>query len=412
MRIKKVLSAIITVAIINNILAPAAASAATEPYSPPFTTLKIGLNYGTSELPSANLQNADGFGAGFDFGYFDSNRNFVPIGAWTGESRISMLMDRNMVWQSGAGSGAGEYREGTTGSAVVGCFHVQINAGYETFVEAKAETEKYQNSFVRYQTGKFLVLVGNHTTRNAAESAMSSLGISGAAINSGTSNTITVTRTGTGTILFEFEMGSTALGVMPRPISTEKPETWFRGYRYSGGFQYARRDGATLTVINYVTTEEYIKGIVPNEMGNLWPMEALKAQACCARTYALSSLGRHNANGFDLCVTEHCQVYRGRGNANNRTDQAVDETAGMFVTYEGALCQTYYSASNGGASESVENVWTETLPYLRGVIDPYEAAVASRIPDYYWTITFTPAQILTKINLFSYGVSNRAFYKK
>ena len=405
MRIKKILTVLSAAALVICELAPLTASAAAAPYMPPFTTLKIGLYYGTNELPSANLQNVDGFGSGFDFGYFDTNRNFVPIGAWTGESRISMLMDRNMVWHPGSGGGAGEYREGTSGNAVVGCFHVQINAGYGTFEEAKAESEKYQNSFVRYQAGKFLVLVGNHTSRSAAESAMSSLGVSGAAINSGTSNTITVTRTGTAVILFEFEMGATPLGVMPRPISTERPETWFRGFRYNGGFQYARLDGAKLTVVNYVTTEEYIKGIVPNEMGNLWPMEALKAQACCARTYAFSSLNRHRANGFDLCVTEHCQVYRGRGNANSRTDQAVDETAGMYITYNGALCQTYYSASNGGASENVENVWTETIPYLRGVIDPYEAAVASRIPDYYWTITYTPAQITERLRSRGYNCS-------
>ena len=140
-------------------------------------------------------------------------------------------------------------------------------------------------------------------------------------------------------------------------------------------------------------------------MGNLWPLEALKAQACCARTYAFSSLNRHNTNGFDLCVTEHCQVYRGRGNANERTDQAVDETSGMYITHEGVLCQTYYSASNGGASENVENVWTETLPYLRGVVDPYEAAVAYRIPDYYWTITYTPAQITERLRSRGYNCS-------
>ena len=378
-------------------LAPHGALYANASYVPQYTTFKIGLNFGSDERPSANLQNADGFGSGYDFGYFDSNRKFVPLGAWTGESRISMLMDRNMTWHAGVGGGAGEYREGTEGSAVVGCFHVQLNAGYDTFDEARAEADKYQNAFVRYQSGKFLILIGNHTTRAAAETAMSSLNVSTAAINSGTSNTITVTKTGSSVIIFEFDMGSTPLGVMPRLSTGERTETWYKGYRYPGGFQYARRDGATLTVINYVTIEDYVKGILPNEMGNLWPMEALKAQACCARTYAMSSLNKHNSNGFDLCTTEHCQVYRGRAMANARTDQAVEETAGMYITYNGALCQTYYSAANGGASESVENVWTESLPYLRGVIDPYEADVAYRIPNYYWTITYTPAQITERL---------------
>ena len=392
------------IALIMCILTTLAAPAAAAPYTPPYTTLRIGLNYGSDALPSANLQNVDGLGRGYDFGYFDNSREFVPIDAWTGESRISMLMDRNMVWNAGVAGGSGEYREGTEGSAVVGCFHIQLNAGYNTFDEAKAEAGKYNNAFVRYQSGTFLVLIGSYTTRAAAESAMSSSGI-GISINSGTSNTITVTVTGTGTILFEFDMGSTPLGVMPKQIANEKPETWFKGHRYYGGFQYARRDGAQITVVNLVETEDYVKGVVPNEMGNLWPLEALKAQACCARTYALASLNKHNSNGFDLCTTEHCQVYRGRTMTNERTDQAVNETIGMYITYEDKLCQTYYSASNGGASESVENVWTEALPYLRGVIDPYEADVATRIPNYNWTITYTPAQITERLRSRGYNCS-------
>jgi len=395
----------IALVILLSVLTATIAPSAGAQYTPPFTTLQIGLFFGASELPSANLQNVSGFGSGFDFGYFDRAREFVPIGAWTDETRISMMMDRNMVWHPGEGGGAGEYREGADGSIVVGCFHIQLNAGYETFEEARDEAKKHQDAFVRYQSERFLVLIGRHTTRANAERAMSSLGISGTAVNSGTSNTITVTRTGTDLILFEFDMGSTPLGVMPRPINTEKPETWFKGYRYNGGFQYARRDGMQLTVVTFVKVEDYVQGILPYEMSNSWPMEALKAQACCARTYAFASLNRHGANGFDLCTTEHCQVYRGRGAANSRTDQAVDETAGMYITYEGAICQTYYASSNGGASENIENVWTEAIPYLRGVVDPYEADVVHRISNYHWTITYTPAQITERLRSRGFNVS-------
>jgi stage II sporulation protein D len=318
-----------------------------------------------------------------------------------------MMMDRNMVWHPGVGGGAGEYREGMDGNVVVGCFHVQINAGYNNFEEARAEAESFEQhgAFVRYQSGRFLVLVGHHTTRAGAENAISQLGIRGAVVNSGTPNTITVTRTGTDIILFEFESGTTPLGVMPRSIGGEKPETWFRGYRYNGGFQYERRDGALLTVVNVVDIEDYVKGILPYEMSNAWPIEALKAQALCARTYALRTMYRHRAQGFDLCVEEHCQVYRGRGAANARTDQAVDETAGMFVTFNGQLAQTFYASTNGGASENVENVWFETRPYLRGVIDPFEADIAARVSGYHWTITYTPAQITERLRSRGFNVS-------
>ena len=383
------------------VLAPLTASVSSASFVPQFMTLRIGLFFGSAALQSANLQNVSGAGSGFDFGYYDADRNFIPIGAWTDETRISMMMDRNMVWDP-SGAGSGEYREGAAGQVVIGCFHVQLNAGYNTFEEARAEADRHQGAFVRYQTSSsnpFLVLIGQHTTRAGAEDAIRALGISGATVNSGASSTITVTRTGTNTIIFEFDRGTTPFGVQPRSVGGEKPETWFRLYRYNGGFQYARRDGAELTVANMVDIEDYVRGIVPYEMGNWFPLEALKVQALCARSYAQRSINRHGANGFDLCVEEHCQVYRGRGAANERSDQAVNETVGMYITYNGQLAETFYASTNGGASENVENVWSETRPYLRGVIDPYEADVISRITgyNYHWTITYTPAQLTERL---------------
>ena len=384
--------------LLANVTAPTSGAS----YSPPTTTLRIGLSIGTNIIPSANLMNVDNMGSGYEFGYFD-NRDFISIGAWTGETRITMLMDRNMIWNPTADEGRGQYQEGSAGDVVVGCFHVQLNAGYNTFEEARAEAANYQGAFVRYQSSQqtpFLVLIGNHTTRAAADNAIVSLGIGSAAqVNAGTSNTITVTRTGTNVILFEFDRGATPFGIMPRASGSEKPETMFKGYRYNGGFQYSRQNGAELSVVNIVNIEDYVKGILPYEMNNAWPIEALKAQALCARTYALSNLNRHSADGADLCVYEHCQVYRGRNAANATTDQAVDETVGLYVTYNGQLAQTFYASTNGGASENVENVWAESVPYLRGVIDPYEADVAPRLSSYYWTIKYTPAQLTERLKL-------------
>jgi len=369
-------------------------------FVPQFSTLRVGLLTGSNTRPSANLQNADGFGRGFDFGYFDNNRNFVPVGAFTQESRITITIDRNMVWHPSAADGRGEFQEGTSGSIVLGAFHVMLNPGFSTFSEARAEADRYQGGFVRYEHNRanpFMVLVGHHTTRAAAESAMAGLGVSGAEISSGTQNTIAVVRTGTNNVLFEWEMGTTPLGIMPRPSGSENPETWFRGLRYHGGFSYSRRTPESLTVINMVDIEDYVKGVIPYEMSNTWPLEALKAQALTARTFAIRSLGRHGSNGADLCTEVHCQVYRGRGQANERTDRAVIETRGMFVTFEGSPAETVYASSNGGASESSENVWMEARPYLRGVVDPFEADVVGRIQGYNWTVRHTPAALTARL---------------
>ena len=375
-------------------------------YTPAVSTLRIGLYYNTTALQSANLQNVSGFGSGFEFGYYDGSRDFVSIGAWTYETEISMVMDRNMSWRPGVGGGAGEYQEGVSGSVVLGCFHIQIDAYYETYDQARGIAEQYYDSFVKYESGQFVVMIGQYKTRAGAEEAITNMGMTGCLVNAGTSNTITIVRTGTNRILFEYDdNGRYHLGVKPMSAYGEKPETWFKGYRYCGGFQYARLGGALITVVNYVYIEDYIRGILPYEMSNAWPLEALKAQACCARTYALAALNTHSTHGFDLCTTEHCQVYRGRGQANERTDQAVNQTAGMYVTYNGTLCITYYASSNGGASENSENVWAEMLPYLRGVVDPYEADVVSKISNYYWTITYTPEQITQRLRGRGYNCS-------
>ena len=378
----------------------------------PLSILRIGLNFDSTVLPSANLQNVEGAGSGFDFGYFDDNKVFVPIGAWTDETRITMTMDRNMVWHPGDGGGAGQYREGTTGAVVIGAFHIQLNAQFDAFGDALAAAGNYQGAFVRYENGAFIVLIGQYTSRAAAESAMTALDIPGASINAGTASTITIVRTGTNVILFEYEHGTSRhLGVMPRHSGEGKAETWFLGFRYNGGFQYARRGGALLTVANMIEVEDYIKGVIPYEMANNWPIEALKAQALCARTFAMYyavRAPRHASYGVDMCTTTCCQVYRGRNLANERTDQAVEETAGRYITHEGLPVQTFYYSSNGGASESVENVWFDPLPHLRGVRDPFEADIASGISGYHWERSFTPADLAQRLRNRGHSVSNIA----
>ncbi|MBQ2157257.1 MAG: SpoIID/LytB domain-containing protein, partial [Oscillospiraceae bacterium] len=154
-------------------------------------------------------------------------------------------------------------------------------------------------------------------------------------------------------------------------------------------FAFIRGSSGYITVVNYVDIEDYVKGLVPYEMSASWPIEALKAQAVCARSYALTNLNKHKSEGFDICNTAECQVYYGTARANDNSNRAVEETEGEYLTYDGKLCQTNYYSHNGGASENSENVWSIAYPYLRGVIDPYEKDVESVISQYHWTVTFT-----------------------
>jgi stage II sporulation protein D len=379
----------------------------TQAYSAPVSTVKVGLNYGSGTVESANLENVSGMGSGYEFGYYDSDRNFVSLGS-TAETQITMLWDRNMVYSSSGNS----YSAGSSGSVVVGCYHIQLNTAYSSYSAAKSAATRYSGAFVKYSYGQFYVCIGNYISDSAAKSAAAANGISNYVITSGSSYTVTVVKTGTNTILFEFEHGTVRyLGVRPLASNNAKCQTWFKGYKYYGGFQYARLSGGEITVVNFVDVEDYVKGVIPYEMSNSWPVEALKAQACCARTYVMSHLNGHSSSEFDVCNTTCCQVYRGNNQANSTTDTAVDETAGMYITYDGALCQTVYMALDGGATENSENVWAAPLDYLRGVQDPYEATIADSISDYYWTETYTSSELTEFLRNEGYSCSTIVDFK-
>lgn len=366
-------------------------------YSPPYTTVKVGLFYGGTALPSANLQTVSGSGSGFQFGIIDNSRNFTPLGAVTQETKITMLQDKNMVYNAGDNC----YEPGTDGSVAVGCFHIQFTTAYTAYAEAAAAVAGIPDGFVKYSDGSFYAMIGNYLTAEAANAAISASGYTNCAVNSGSKFTVAVVKTGTNQILFEFEYGNAYyLVVMPVSGDGTKCQTWFKGYRYYGGFQYPRLDGGDLTVYNVVDVEDYVKGVIPYEMNNSWPLEALKAQAVCARSYVMTS---RKHTGFDVCTTEDCQVYRGAGHANAVTDSAVEQTAGQYMTYNGSPVIAYYSSCDGGGTECSENVWKDAIPYLRGVLDPYEADIAGTVPGYSWTVTYTSQQITDRLRAKGYN---------
>lgn len=129
-------------------------------------------------------------------------------------------------------------------------------------------------------------------------------------------------------------------------------------------------DYGSLRVVNELSLEDYLKGVVPCEMSpQLFPeLEALKAQAIAARTYAFKNMGQFSALGYDLCPTAACQVYKGYSAENPLSNRAIEETKGIIVTYQGEPINALYTSTCGGHTEDVENIFSdESLPYLRGV---------------------------------------------
>lgn len=140
------------------------------------------------------------------------------------------------------------------------------------------------------------------------------------------------------------------------------------GRAYRGSLEIARSPATgLLQAVNAVAGEDYLRGVVPHEMPAGWPLEALKAQAVAARTYAAANRGRHAAAGFDLCAGVHCQVYGGRAVEHERTDRAVAATAGLILTYGGTPINAVFHAHAGGHTDSSQEIWGWSAPYLPGV---------------------------------------------
>lgn len=142
---------------------------------------------------------------------------------------------------------------------------------------------------------------------------------------------------------------------------------------YAGDLQLDVIDGKVRPILS-VHVEDYLLGVVPYEMSDSFPLEALKAQAVAARTYALRS--QNPTQPYDLVDTTNDQVYRGYLPGNDQTERAIRETRGVCGFYRDQLAQCYYSASNGGQTELVETVWPtdEDFGYYAFGDDPYDVA--------------------------------------
>ncbi|MGI8917273.1 MAG: SpoIID/LytB domain-containing protein [Pyrinomonadaceae bacterium] len=137
---------------------------------------------------------------------------------------------------------------------------------------------------------------------------------------------------------------------------------------YRGRIEVFANPRGTLTVVNVIGLEDYVRGVVANELspGGYPALEAQKAQAIAARTYALRNRGQFRAQGFDLLPTTRSQVYRGLSSEHPLSTRAVDETRGLIATYNGEPINALYTSTCGGRTEAAENIFNDAVPYLRG----------------------------------------------
>jgi len=160
----------------------------------------------------------------------------------------------------------------------------------------------------------------------------------------------------------------TADSILVLPVSAETITIGQKPYR--SGARLTINPRGTLNVINELNLEDYLRGVVPAEMGSKIydELEALKAQSIAARTYAVRNLGQFKSEGYDICPGPACQAYNGFSGEEALTDQAVRETAGLVMTYGGEIIDALFTATCGGETSDVSTMFPgRNEPYLKRV---------------------------------------------
>ncbi len=184
----------------------------------------------------------------------------------------------------------------------------------------------------------------------------------------------------------------------------ERSPVRFNEKAYRGRLEVFANTRGSLTVVNVLPLEDYVRGVVPNELSpGGWPeLEALKAQAVAARTYAVSNLGRFAVEGYDLTPDTRSQVYGGRTTEHPLTDRAVNETRGRVATYQGRPINALYTSTCGGRTEDAENIFGgEAPPYLRGRECALEAG------EHFAPFQLRTTRELPSVKLFEHATSAR-----
>ena len=165
------------------------------------------------------------------------------------------------------------------------------------------------------------------------------------------------------------------------------------GGHYRGSLEFRPSPFGGLAVVNVLSLDDYVKGVVPGEVPSSWPAEALKAQAVAARSYALAT----DAGGpvFDQYPDTRSQVYTGADGEQTSTNAAVQATANEVLRYGDAIAATYFFSTSGGETEDIQNVFygAAPQPYLVGVRDPYDKFS----PKHRWRIVMSKRSFVRRL---------------
>lgn len=190
-----------------------------------------------------------------------------------------------------------------------------------------------------------------------------------------------------------FETNTDVIFVMPAKDNTF---LFAKGHWYRGSFKIKTRRSA-ITLINVIDIEEYIKSVVPSEMPASWSLEALKAQAIAARSYALANINKRSAEGYDLKDTPQDQAYKGAIAENYKSSNAVSQTKGQVLVSNNKIIPAYYHSSSGGITDN--SVWNSQIDYVKPVKDFDQAS-----PKSYWSKSYNKYNVSCQLSSSGFDV--------
>ena len=328
----------------------------------------------------------------------------VGIQAWNGMIRIGVVPAASSV---AIGSAAGyEIRDRATGallmsgsngtatvtlqSVIFSWYRLQVMCGSAANVatrKAAAEAKGYptMTEFVpaanctRLFIGKFAPPPANtFAARTAFRNQLIAEGLAAA-------DAFYVVKADPGVTVYRVTRGAQSVDANnPVVLTSSDGLVTIAGVVYRGVAEARVNAAGSLAGVNELPMEEYLYGVVPRELGpTVFPeLEALKAQAVAARTYARSGLGKRASDGYDLLATTSDQVYGGYAAEHPLSTRAVDETAGVAAVYDGKLITALYSSTAGGFTANNEEAFNSApVPYLRGVPDAERGQAFEHVPS-------------------------------
>lgn len=185
-------------------------------------------------------------------------------------------------------------------------------------------------------------------------------------------------------------MGATLYPVSGLRITSQTKEIQVGKKKYRNAIQVLKNPTGSLTVVNEVDVEDYLKGVLPWEANPEWSEEALKAQAVVSRTYAIFKNIENKDFPFTLSSDVGSQVYGGKTIEQPSTNRAVDETRGEILTYRGKIFPAFFHSTCGGRTTRADTQWkVESHPSLRGV----ECLFCQGSKYYSWKAEFSASEV-------------------